>query len=131
MDPVSQRIKSKQVISLGTSFIITFNLFGRRSSLENVSDIFVMGGCLVLECQVLFHWCERNGFGPLGVTGISMGGHVRDIMGKIIVDENHFRFNNYNFFSRWPLWQLAIGQNLWFWCPVSAGPLPATCSQMA
>lgn len=35
-----------------------------------------MGGCLVLESLVLFHFCERNGFGPLGVSGLSMGGHV-------------------------------------------------------
>lgn len=41
-----------------------------------MSDIFVMGGCLILESLVLFHWCEREGFGPLGVTGLSMGGHV-------------------------------------------------------
>lgn len=48
----------------------------RRSSLLNVSDIFVMGGCLMLEALVLLHWCERNGLGPLGLTGMSMGGHV-------------------------------------------------------
>uniref|UniRef100_A0A1B0EYP7 Protein ABHD18 n=1 Tax=Lutzomyia longipalpis TaxID=7200 RepID=A0A1B0EYP7_LUTLO len=48
----------------------------KRSSLHNVSDIFVMGGCLVLECLVLLHWCERNGYGPLGITGLSMGGHM-------------------------------------------------------
>lgn len=47
-----------------------------RSSLHYVSDIFVMGGCLILECIVLLRWCERMGLGPLGVTGISMGGHV-------------------------------------------------------
>lgn len=47
-----------------------------RSNLQHVSDIFVMGGCLVLESLVLFHFCERNGFGPLGVSGLSMGGHV-------------------------------------------------------
>lgn len=35
-----------------------------------------MGGCLILENLVLFHWCERNGFGPLGISGLSMGGHV-------------------------------------------------------
>lgn len=44
--------------------------------MHNVSDIFVMGGCLILETLVLLHWCERNGLGPLGVTGLSMGGHV-------------------------------------------------------
>ncbi|XP_042238779.1 protein ABHD18-like isoform X4 [Homarus americanus] len=46
-----------------------------RSSLHNVSDLFVMGGCLVLESLAIFNWCERLGFGPLGITGISMGGH--------------------------------------------------------
>ncbi|GAB0090567.1 uncharacterized protein DMENIID0001_053040 [Sergentomyia squamirostris] len=51
----------------------------KRSSLHNVSDIFVMGGCLVLECLVLLHWCERNGYGPLGITGLSMGGHMASI----------------------------------------------------
>lgn len=51
----------------------------RASSLQNVSDIFVMGGCLILECLVLLHWCERNGFGPLGVTGLSMGGHMASL----------------------------------------------------
>ncbi|XP_017138403.1 protein ABHD18 [Drosophila miranda] len=51
----------------------------KRSNLHNVSDIFVMGGCLILECLVLLHWCERNGFGPLGVTGLSMGGHMASL----------------------------------------------------
>ncbi|XP_041972400.1 protein ABHD18 isoform X2 [Aricia agestis] len=50
-----------------------------RSSLHNVSDIFVMGGCLILESLVLFHWCEQNGLGPLGVTGLSMGGHMASL----------------------------------------------------
>lgn len=56
--------------------IIIFIFICSRSILCNVSDIFVMGGCLILESLVLFHWCEREGFGPLGVTGLSMGGHV-------------------------------------------------------
>ncbi|XP_077790165.1 protein ABHD18 isoform X2 [Podarcis muralis] len=46
-----------------------------RSCLKNVSDLFVMGGALVLESAVLLHWLEREGYGPLGMTGISMGGH--------------------------------------------------------
>ncbi|XP_050420564.1 protein ABHD18 [Adelges cooleyi] len=50
-----------------------------RSTLCNVSDIFVMGGCLILESLVLFNWCEREGFGPLGVTGLSMGGHMASL----------------------------------------------------
>lgn len=51
----------------------------RASSLHNVSDIFVMGGCLILESLVLFNWCERNGLGPLGITGLSMGGHMASL----------------------------------------------------
>ena len=35
-----------------------------------------MGGCLMLESMALLHWAERSGLGPLGITGISMGGHV-------------------------------------------------------
>ncbi|CAG0918712.1 unnamed protein product, partial [Notodromas monacha] len=50
-----------------------------RSNLHNVTDIFLMGGCLILECSALLHWCERNGFGPLGLTGISMGGHMASL----------------------------------------------------
>ncbi|XP_077299151.1 protein ABHD18 isoform X2 [Arctopsyche grandis] len=50
-----------------------------RSALHNVSDIFVMGGCLILETLVLLRWCERNGLGPLGVTGLSMGGHMASL----------------------------------------------------
>ncbi|KAJ6646831.1 Protein ABHD18 [Pseudolycoriella hygida] len=50
-----------------------------RSNLNNVSDIFVMGGCLVLENLVLLHWCEKHGLGPLGVTGLSMGGHMASL----------------------------------------------------
>jgi len=49
----------------------------RRSSLHNLSDFFVMCGALILESLVLFHWCERHGYGPLRITGISMGGYVR------------------------------------------------------
>lgn len=48
----------------------------RWSSLKNVSDLFVMGGALILESTVLLHWLEREGYWPLGLTGISMGGYV-------------------------------------------------------
>lgn len=51
----------------------------KASSLHNVSDIFVMGGCLILESLVLFNFCERNGLGPLGITGLSMGGHMASL----------------------------------------------------
>ncbi|XP_059499640.1 protein ABHD18 isoform X2 [Stegostoma tigrinum] len=50
-----------------------------RSSLRNVSDLFVMGGALVLESAALLHWLDRGGYGPLGMTGISMGGHMASL----------------------------------------------------
>ncbi|EOB04290.1 Uncharacterized protein C4orf29-like protein, partial [Anas platyrhynchos] len=51
----------------------------QRSCLKNVSDLFVMGGALVLESAALLHWLEREGYGPLGMTGISMGGHMASL----------------------------------------------------
>ncbi|XP_078457093.1 protein ABHD18 isoform X1 [Lampetra fluviatilis] len=50
-----------------------------RSSLRNVSDLFVMGGALILESAALLHWLEREGYGPLAMTGISMGGHMASL----------------------------------------------------
>ncbi|XP_076302305.1 protein ABHD18 isoform X2 [Lasioglossum baleicum] len=50
-----------------------------RSSLHNVCDIFIMGGCLIMESLVLLNWCEKQGFGPLGLTGLSMGGHMASL----------------------------------------------------
>ncbi|XP_070693302.1 protein ABHD18-like [Pempheris klunzingeri] len=50
-----------------------------RSSLKNVSDLFVMGGALILESSVLLSWLEREGYWPLGMTGISMGGYMASL----------------------------------------------------
>uniref|UniRef100_A0A8D2ZWV3 Abhydrolase domain containing 18 n=1 Tax=Scophthalmus maximus TaxID=52904 RepID=A0A8D2ZWV3_SCOMX len=50
-----------------------------RSSLKNVSDLFVMGGALILESTVLLHWLDRGGYWPLGMTGISMGGYMASL----------------------------------------------------
>ncbi|XP_051784356.1 protein ABHD18 isoform X2 [Erpetoichthys calabaricus] len=50
-----------------------------RSCLKNVSDLFVMGGALVLESSALLNWLEREGYWPLGMTGISMGGHMASL----------------------------------------------------
>lgn len=46
-----------------------------RSQLHHVSDLLVMGLALILECHLLLHWLEKGGLGPIGLTGISMGGH--------------------------------------------------------
>ena len=59
---------------------ITFSMFpfpfSSRSQLNHVSDLFVMGLALIMECMLLLHWLEGRGLGPVGLTGISMGGHV-------------------------------------------------------
>uniref|UniRef100_A0A8C4QXT7 Abhydrolase domain containing 18 n=1 Tax=Eptatretus burgeri TaxID=7764 RepID=A0A8C4QXT7_EPTBU len=50
-----------------------------RSCLRRVADLFVMGGALVLESACLLHWLQRQGLGPLGMSGVSMGGHMASI----------------------------------------------------
>lgn len=50
-----------------------------RSSLRYVVDLFIMGAALILESLVLLQWGERQGYGPLGITGISMGGHMASL----------------------------------------------------
>ncbi|XP_045203240.2 protein ABHD18-like isoform X1 [Mercenaria mercenaria] len=50
-----------------------------RSSLHQVVDLFIMGGCLILESLALFNWLDRQGYGPLGTSGISMGGHMASL----------------------------------------------------
>lgn len=47
-----------------------------RSCLRNVLDLYVMGACLILECLLLLRWASERGYGPLGLTGISMGGYM-------------------------------------------------------
>lgn len=55
-----------------------------RSGLLHVSDLFVMGAGLIMEGNVLFNWLERQGYGPLGATGVSMGGHVSKVYFVIV-----------------------------------------------
>ncbi|BHF63239.1 hypothetical protein SprV_0200623100 [Sparganum proliferum] len=51
----------------------------RGSGLNYLSDLFVMGGSLILECHNLLRWCSRLGFGPFALHGISMGGYMATI----------------------------------------------------
>uniref|UniRef100_A0A0K8THS9 Protein ABHD18 n=1 Tax=Lygus hesperus TaxID=30085 RepID=A0A0K8THS9_LYGHE len=51
----------------------------KRSILNNVLDIFTMGGCLIMEGMVLYNWCKKNGIGPVGFSGYSMGGHMASL----------------------------------------------------
>ncbi|KAL3086973.1 hypothetical protein niasHT_025497 [Heterodera trifolii] len=69
-----------------SSIMLTNPYYGERrpkaqsfSRLFNVSDLFVMGGCLMLECCFLLLWARQQGFYPLGLTGVSMGGHMASL----------------------------------------------------
>lgn len=72
-----RNLMAKHLLKRGIASIIIENPFYGlrkpesqvRSCLHYVSDIFVMGGCLILESIALNHWLENNGFGPLGLTG--------------------------------------------------------------
>lgn len=118
MDFVNRKIKCKRAscpfYPNSATFTSTFFEF-RRSNLQHVSDIFVMGGCLVLESLVLFHFCERLGYGPLGVSGLSMGGHVCILYNNYTFDSTktilrpHSKTTFYSY--RWPHWLLQIGPN--------------------
>ena len=52
-----------------------------RSGLLYVNDLFVMGSCLILETLVLLHWLKNQGYTQLGVSGVSMGGHMASLAG--------------------------------------------------
>lgn len=56
-------------------FIFNFSSY-RRSQLHYVSDLLVMGLALIHESMVIGQWLEDQGLGPVGLTGVSMGGHV-------------------------------------------------------
>lgn len=51
----------------------------QRSSLYYVSDLFVMGGALMLETMALLHWCQRMKLGPAILHGFSLGGHMASL----------------------------------------------------
>ncbi|VDM55124.1 unnamed protein product [Angiostrongylus costaricensis] len=50
-----------------------------RSSLENVSDLFVMGAALISECNYLISWAISEGYGPMALSGVSMGGFMASL----------------------------------------------------
>ncbi len=68
MEPVYQLTRSN------AQFFILFCY--RGSGLNYLSDLFVMGGALILESNTLLQWCEKQGYGPFAFHGVSMGGYV-------------------------------------------------------
>ncbi|KAG2499676.1 hypothetical protein HYH03_002611 [Edaphochlamys debaryana] len=46
----------------------------RGSKLLRVSDLLTLGWATIAESVNLLHWLREEGYGPLGMTGLSMGG---------------------------------------------------------
>ncbi|TPP59957.1 Abhydrolase domain-containing protein-2 [Fasciola gigantica] len=42
-----------------------------------------MGGALIVECHTLLLWCEKHGYGPLALHGISMGGYMASLCATV------------------------------------------------
>lgn len=38
-----------------------------------------MGGALIAECNFLLKWAKQQGYWPLGLAGVSMGGHMASL----------------------------------------------------
>ncbi|VDO06079.1 unnamed protein product [Rodentolepis nana] len=78
---------ANQLIEDGVASIIIMNpYYGTRlpvdqkgSSLNYLSDLFVMGGALILESHTLLRWCQKQGYGPYILHGVSMGGYMATI----------------------------------------------------
>ena len=50
-----------------------------RSTLFYVSDLFVMGGAVMLETMALLHWCQKIKLSPAILHGFSLGGHMASL----------------------------------------------------
>lgn len=84
-----RELMAKPLISHGIASVLLENPFYGtrkpqeqfRSGLLHVNDLFVMGLSLILETLVLLHWLKRTRgeHTPLGLTGISMGGHMASL----------------------------------------------------
>ena len=52
-------------------------------SLHQVRDLFAMGFGSLLEGLCVLRWLDEQGFGPLGVSGVSMGGQMAVTIGSV------------------------------------------------
>lgn len=82
-----RELLAKPLLAKGISSLILENpYYGLRKPVEQngsgllqVKDLFIMGLSLVLEGYWLMKWLEREGYSRLGLTGISMGGHMASL----------------------------------------------------
>lgn len=86
-----RELLAKPLLSKGISSLILENPYyglrkpseQSRSGLLQVKDLFIMGLSLVVEGYCLLQWLENEGYNGLGLTGISMGGHMASLAGTI------------------------------------------------
>ena len=51
--------------------------------LRHVSDLLLLGGAAVEEARSLLVWLRRQGYRHLGITGVSIGGHLAALAGAL------------------------------------------------
>jgi pimeloyl-ACP methyl ester carboxylesterase len=75
------------------SLILENPFYGKRrprdqhgKMLNRFVDLYLMGGATVQEGRSLMQWLRREGYGRLGVCGISMGGHMAAQVGALYGD---------------------------------------------
>jgi hypothetical protein len=57
--------------------------YQRTTRLTQVSDLLLLGGVIVEEARALLYWLRGLGFERVGITGISMGGHLAALAGVL------------------------------------------------
>lgn len=72
------------------SLILEHPYLGRRrpsqqssTRLSHVSDLLLLGGAAVEEARALLEWLRNNGYFHLGITGVSIGGHLAALTGVL------------------------------------------------
>jgi pimeloyl-ACP methyl ester carboxylesterase len=72
------------------SLILENPFYGKRrppdqhgKMLNRFVDLYLMGAATVQEGRALMQWLRREGYGRLGVCGISMGGHMAAQVGTL------------------------------------------------
>eukprot|EP00048_Salpingoeca_helianthica_P021518 m.12783 g.12783 ORF g.12783 m.12783 type:complete len:384 (-) comp6069_c0_seq1:24-1175(-) len=53
------------------------------SYLPRVIDIMILGAALMAECSTILRWASQRGYTHLGLSGISMGGHMASLAGSL------------------------------------------------
>jgi hypothetical protein len=83
---------ARPLLARGVSSVILENpYYGARRpkgqtgvSIRTVADLLHMGTGSILEGVALVEWLARSGFGPVGVTGVSMGGQMAATIAALV-----------------------------------------------